>query len=248
VQYKYLKPSIAIDPFFEEPWMTKCVQTVALLLAARHPEADQIIYHLLDRADFHTTFAVLERAFNFIGRNDLEELFQVSKSTDRFQVMLDRARRKHGPLADLLRAVFDEMSRQADITKRRAMIQDADHRFFLALLLNVPERAKILSLVKQRFPNEEPIELVVDWVRELVKIKIFGSAEPNVLGIKAIDDAYLEVLFGLLADLSDDKISALVASATNSPQSRINELIASIKSLPMFKPMFDGRHQTDGAG
>ena len=154
VQYEYLKPYIAIDPFFDEPWMTKKVQTVSLLLSMKHPEADQMICDLLDMADFHTTFAVLEAAFGFLGRNELEDLFQVSKSADRFQAMLDRARRRHGTLADLLPAVFDEKLRQADIIKRRGMIEGADHRFFLALLLNVPERTRVLDLVKQRIPGQ----------------------------------------------------------------------------------------------
>ena len=236
VQYKYLKPHLAIDPFFDEPCMTRKVQTVSLLLSMEHREADQMIFDLLDTADFHTTFAVLDRAFTLLGRNELEELFQVSKSVDRFQAMLDRARRRHGALAELLPAVFDEKLRQADIIKRRGLIEGADHRFFLALLLNVPERTRVLDLVKRRFPDEEPVEVVIGWVRELSKIKIFGSAEPNVLGIKSIDDTYLEVLAGLLRGLPDKQITALAAD--KSARLPANELIASIKSSPLFKSIF----------
>jgi hypothetical protein len=236
VQYKYLKPHLAIDPFFDEPWMTRKVQTVSLLLSMEHPDADKIIFDLLDTADFHTTFAVIDTAFMFLGRNELEELFQLSKSVDRFQAMLDRARRRHGALADLLPAVFDEKLRQADIVKRRGKIEGADHRFLLALLLNVPERTRVLDLVKQRFPDGEPVEVVVGWVRELSKIKIFGSAEPNVLGIKSVDDTYLEVLAGLLRGLPDMEARAL---ASNKPALLpADELIASIKSSSLFKSIF----------
>ena len=236
VQYKYWMPHLAIDPFFDEPWMARKVQTVSLLLSMQHPEADQMICDLLDTADFHTTFAVLDTAFKFLGRNELEELFQVSKSADRFQSMLDRARIRHGALADLLPAVFDEKLRQADIIKRRGMIEGADHRFFLALLLNVPERKKVLDLVKQRFPDEEPVEVVIGWVRELSKIMIFGSAEPNVLGIKSINDTYLEVLAGLLRGLPDNEIRALAADKP--AQLKADELIASITSSSLFKSIF----------
>src|SRR5262249_50275153 len=89
VQYDYLKPYLAIDPFFFEPWMARKVQTISLLLSSKHPAADQMICDLLDTADFQTTFAVLDAAFKFLGRNELEQLFQVSKSANRFQVMLD---------------------------------------------------------------------------------------------------------------------------------------------------------------
>ena len=236
VQYNYLKPSIAINPFFDEPWMTRKVQTVSLLLSMQHPEADKMICDLLDMADFHTTFAVLNTAFKFLGRDELEELFQVSKSVDRFQSMLNRARRRHGALADLLPAVFDEKLRQADIVKRRGLIEGADHRFFLALLLNVPERTRVLDLVKQRFPDKEPVEVVMGWVRELSKIKIFGSPEPNVLGIKAIDDTYLEVLAGLLRGLPDEKIRALAGDKP--ARLPADELAANIKSSSLFKSIF----------
>jgi hypothetical protein len=236
LQYNYLKPYLAIDPFFFEPWMARKVQTVPLLLSSKHPAADQMICDLLDTADFQTTFAVLEAAFRFLGRNELEELFQVSKSADRFQAMLDRARRRHGMLADLLPPVFEEKARQAHIINRRSMIEGANHRFFLALLLNVPERARLLALVKQRFPDKEPVELMTGWVRELSKTRIFGSSEPNVLGIKSIDDAYLEVLAGLLRGLPERKIRALAANKPT--QVPVDELIANIKASPFFKSIF----------
>jgi hypothetical protein len=236
VQFKYLKPSIAIDPFFDEPWMTRRVQTVSLLLSMEHPEADEMICDLLDVADFHTAVAVLDTAFTLLGRNELEELFQVSKSVDRFQAMLDRARRRHGALADLLPAVFDEKLRKADIVKRRGKIEGADHRFLLALLLNVPERTRVLDLVKQRFPDEEPVEVAIGWVRELSKIKIFGSPEPNVLGIQSVDDIYLEVLAGLLRGLPDKEVRAFAADKPG--QLPADELIASIKSSSLFKSIF----------
>src|SRR6185312_13331463 len=88
VQYTYLKPYLAFDPFFEEDSLTKKVQTVSLLLSMNHPEADRFLVDLLDDADFHTTFSVLNVAFDFLGSNELEELFQVSKSAERFDAML----------------------------------------------------------------------------------------------------------------------------------------------------------------
>ena len=232
VQYEYLKPCVAVDPFFEEPWMTRTVQTVSLLLSMKHPEADQMISNLLDMADFHTTFAVLKAAFALLGHNELEELFQISKSSDRLQAMSERARRRHGKMVDLLPAVFAEKSRQADIVKRRGMVESAEHRFFLALMLNVPERARLLDLVRQRYPESDPVELVVNWVRELAKIRIFGSPEPNVLGLNGVDDSYLDVLAGLLRGLPEKKLEALLAT------DRGEEIIASIKCSRLFNSTF----------
>ncbi len=241
IQYSYLKPHIALDPFFEEDSLTKKVQTVTLLLSMKHPEADDFIGDLIDAADFQTTFAVLDTAFDFLGNNELEGLFQLSKSTDRFAGMIDRARLKHGQLVDLLPPVFEEKQRQNDITKRRGMIEGRDHRFFLALLLNVPERAMVLDLIKQKFPQADPVDLAVGWIKEMAAIRIFGSPEPNVLGIRDFETSHLTLFEGLLRGLPVEEIKTLAATKSSLPQDvrlPIEGLIERIKALPLFKSIF----------
>lgn len=241
VQFSYKKPFLAVDPFFTEPSLTRKVQTVELLLRMKHPEADKIIAELVDSSDVHTTFAVLEKAFDFLCHRELEEIFGVSRSCDRFQALLERARSKHGKFADLLAPVFEEDWRQDEITRRRAEIKGEDHRYFLALLLNVPTRKALLRLVKERFPDQEPVDLVVDWVRELSITKIFGSKEPSVLGIE-FGDKHLLVFKGLLEGLSVLEIeeqAAAQSSAAATTQSSIPELASQIKSVPLFKSIFE---------
>jgi hypothetical protein len=241
VQYSYLKPSVAFDPFYEEDSLDKKAQTISLLLSMKHPEADRFVTDLLDDTDFQTTFAVLNTAFRFLGNNELEGLFQLSKSADRFQNMIEHARRKHGENVDLLPAVFEEERRQNDITKRRGMIEGEDHRFFLALLLNVPDRATVLDLIKQKYPNADPVELAVGWINELAKIKTFGSPEPNVLGIKDFGESYLFVVKGLLQGLSDEEIKAQAAtekSMAGMQERSVSDIANQIRRSPLFKVIF----------
>jgi hypothetical protein len=241
VQYSYLKPFLAVNPFFTDASLTKKVQTVSLLLRMKHPEADRFIEDLLDDSDFHTAFAVLEQAFDFLCHRELEEIIGVSRSSDRFQALLDRARNKHGRLADLLPPVFEEGWRQAEITRRRAEIKGQDHRFFLALLLNVPDRATVLRLVNERFPEQDAVDLIVGWVRELSTTKIFGSREPNVLGSAEFTDRHLLVFRGLLEGRTTEEIEARAAS-TPQPAAGVSSSIADtanhLKSLPLFKSLF----------
>jgi hypothetical protein len=247
IQYSYLKPHLAFDPFFEEDSLTKKVQTVSLLLSMKHLEADQFIGDLIDASDFQTTFAILDTAFGFLGNNELEGLFQLSKSTDRFEAMLNRTRRKHGPLTDLLPAVFEEKQRQNDIAKRRGMIEGKDHRFFLALLLNVPERTMVLDLIRQKFPEADPVDLAVGWIKEMAAIRIFGSPEPNVLGLSGFETSHLTLFEGLLRGLSAEETKALAASKSSFPQDPrlpIEDLIERIKALPLFKSIFTGERMT----
>jgi hypothetical protein len=241
VQFSYYKPFLAYDPFFTDASLKRKLQTVKLLLGMKHPQADRFIGELVESADFQTAYTVLEQAFEFLCHRELEEIVGVSRSRDRFQALFERARRKHGEVVDLLPPVFEETWREKEISRRRAMIKGEDHRFFMALLLNVPERATVLRLVKEKFPGKEPINLIVGWIRELAATKIFGSHEPNVLGIGEFDDRHLLVFKGLLEGLTKEEIKARLAAeslqvAASTPT--VEEITDHIRALPLFKSIF----------
>lgn len=241
VQFSYLKPFLAYNPFFTDGSLKRKLQTVELLLKMKHPEADIFIGDLVDSSDFQTTYLVLKRAFQVLCHRELEEALGLSRSSDRFQALLDRARCKHSELADLLLPVYEEEWRQDEITQRRATVKREDHRFFLALLLNVPDRATVLRLVEQRFPDQDPIDLVVGWIKELAATKIFGSREPNVLGIGEFDDRHLFVFKGLLEGLTEGEIKSRAATEpllAGKLEPQIEDLAKHIKALPMFKSIF----------
>ena len=246
VQYSYRKPFIAYDPFFKDQLVEKQLQTVGLLLAMKHPEADEMIGTLLDTADFQTAYLVLEKAFAFLCHRELENLMGISKSTERFQSLLERVRARHGELTDRVLPVLEEEWRQNDIAWRRTQIKREDHRFFLALLLNVPERTNVLRLIKEKFPDQEPVDLVVDWVSELASMKIFGSHEANVLGVGEFNEAHLFVFKELLEGREPEQIEyrmAAPASRDEPPQqnaqSNLLDLANHIKTLPIFKSLFN---------
>jgi len=242
VQYSYLKPYLAINPFYSDASLTKKAQTVALLLRMKHADADTLIGKMIDVSDFQTAYTVLEQAFHFLCHRELEEIIGVSRSHDRFQTLLERARRRHGELADLLLPVFEEGWRQTEITRRRTEIKSPDHRFFLALLLNVPERSSLLRLVQERFPTQDSVEVVMGWIRELSATRIFGSREPNVLGIADLDDLHLLVIRALLEGCSEEEIAARVAADPErlaGASSSLASVIDQLRNLPFFKAIFE---------
>src|SRR5262249_5281867 len=153
-----------------------------------------MINDLLAGSDFQTSFAILDLARGHLSGSRLENAFGISTGEEQFQTLLDTARRRHGHLVDLILPVFEEAKRQTNLVHRRGHITSNEHRFFLALLLNVPSREKLLDMVGRRFPERDPIETVIDWMEELANTKLWGSPEPNVLGIENFDDDYLFVL------------------------------------------------------
>lgn len=240
VQFSYLKPYVAYDPFFTDATLKRRLQSVRLLLAMKHHDADRLIGDLVSTSDFQTAFGVMEQAFEFLCHRDLEEMLGVTRSRDRFQALLDRARIKHGELVDLLPPVFEEEWREKEISRRRAQIKGHDHRFFLALLLNVPDKKTILRLVEERYPGQDATSLVVGWVKELAATKIFGSKEPNVLGIGEFDERHLAVFRGLLEGLTVDEIKARECALTQYPTdaASVEGMANHLKALPLFKSMF----------
>jgi hypothetical protein len=209
-QYSYRRPHLAYNPFSKEVTTVKKLQTVELLLQIQHPDADAMIGDLVARGDFQTTFLILQTVFRTLDLNQLQKFLHVSTGKDRFNTLLEKTRDRHGELASSIQPVFEEDQRLADIVNRRKFITSNEHRFFLAVLLNISSRAMILDLIKRRFPERDPIDMVLDWVMDLSTTRVWGSTEPNVLGIKDFDHRYLFVLEGLLRDHSVEQIKASI--------------------------------------
>jgi hypothetical protein len=229
LQYDYRKPHFALDPFFRNPVMIKKLQTIGLLLGMKHKDADAMIGDLVCSSDFHTAYLVLAETFQQLKNNEMDALFGLSTGKDRFKAILERSRSTHGELADLVLPVLEEQERQMSIIQRRGTITSDAHRFFLALLLNVPSREKILQLVKQRYPDQDPVETILDWVEELARTRVLGSKETNALGMPEFDDAYVFVLECLLQGLGEEEIHQ--RATAQYPPENAAELIIRVPAL-----------------
>jgi hypothetical protein len=204
-----------------------------------HPQVDEFVLKLVSDSDFQTTFHVLETAFIHLRDTEVTRVFGLSENKERFENLLARARTKHGDLVDGLPLVFAENDRMMEIIKRRTTITSEEHRFFLALLLNITDRSRLLQLVHDRYPQEDPIETVLDWVDELYATRVLGSTEENALGIKGFDATYLLVLEGLLRGSSVDEIANTLGPNTaiqerSSTKKSVELITKNLKGSPLF--------------
>ena len=134
-----------------------------------------------------------------------------------------------GELADLILPVLEENERQLSIIQRRSTITSDEHRFFLALLLNISSRQKVLELVKQRYPDQDPVETILDWIEELGRTRVLGSKETNALGLPEFNDSYVFVLECLLLGLSAEEMNQ--RATTQYPPESAAELISTIPAM-----------------
>jgi hypothetical protein len=241
LQWDYRKPYFATNPFYRNQVMSKKLQSVGLLLGMKHKDGDAMIGDLICSSDFQTAYLALEAFFHSVRNNQMDSLFGLSTGDDRFNALLERARGAHGELVDLIPAVLEEQVRQQNIVQRRSTITSEEHRFFLALLLNVPDREKILELVKQRYPETDPVEKVLDCVEELAQTRVLGSKEPNALGIEGFDDDHIFVLEQLLRGKSRDEIRQLTNTDEYQRFAALGEKVDTVtqrlQNSPLFKTM-----------
>ena len=243
-QYDYQKPCLAVDPFYEHESTTKKLQSIAALFRAHHPDADRIVSDMLDTADFHTTFLILRTARSMLAGNRLHEVFNISTPQDRFANYLKLACDRHGERGEEFRRVFSRMDRLDEILKRRGFVTNPEHRFFLALLLNVDGKENIFSLIKQRYPNDDPIEKILDWVLELSETRVMAANSSNALGIENFGPFDLFILENLLRDKSVEEMKAAIKNDHPADQAEnllaaIPEKVEGIYHAIIFQPLFD---------
>jgi hypothetical protein len=155
-QFTYLPPHLAVDPIQDDPLTMRRKQLLDLLEKTNDPAFPELVREMLAALDF-------ERGF-FILQNSATGLREIGEWDDAWTVF----QRKHGALAEYVPATLNEIARRDGITALRGSIREVEHRFFLALLLNVPQREQILHMIAQRFKGD-PKETVIRWAGELIE-------------------------------------------------------------------------------
>ncbi len=178
-QFTYLPPHLAVDPLQNDGLTLRRKQLLDLLEQTGDPEYPDIVIAMIRELDFERGFFILQ---NCIGH--LQNLGLWDEAWETFA-------RKHGPLAEALPPTFEEIIRRDRIAGMRGMIGDPDHRFFLALMLNVENRKPFLEMVGQRYGGA-PVDKILQWAEELMHITEGGTwlidAEfPDELGIDQND-------------------------------------------------------------
>lgn len=177
-QFNYLPPHIAMDPMHSDTLTMRRKQLLDVLEQTGAPDYDQIVLGMIRDLDF-------ERGF-FILQNCMAHLHDL----DCWDTVLKTFVKKHGSLARGVAETLREGVRRDVIKSLRGPVSEPEHRFFLALLMNVTTRQDLLKLVKQRFPEMPPVETVLRWLEELA---IQADDEVSILDAYFPDDVALEV-------------------------------------------------------
>jgi len=161
-QFTYLPPHVAVDPFFSDALTTRRLQLLDVLERTGAEDYAQVVRGMVAELDYERGFFTLQNCLGALReRGEWEETWNVFA-------------KKHGDLAAYAAPTLDEIVWCDRLVSLRSSIEDADHRFFLALLLNVQRAPEILRLVAGRFPGD-PVTTVLGWAEELSESSEAGT-------------------------------------------------------------------------
>jgi hypothetical protein len=227
-QYDYWKPYLAQNPFYRDQLLTRRLQLLAMLDDSRDPEYLVVLRDQMEVNDFHAVFRILFQAF----QRSVEDAVLAE--------LIERAQRRHGELATLLPRTFEELTRQRYITTRRKVITNPEHRFFLALLLNLPTRELVGAMIRERHPDRPYDDVIMEWVKQIGEITGTSQTPGHPLEI-SFSDTEVEVFRGLLQGQSSDKVIQGLRETHDDVSGREGEIVqlcTAFKKSPLFRPLF----------
>ena len=161
-QFTYLPPHLAVDPDHYDTLTLRRKQLLDALEVTNDPAYPKLVEKMIRQLDFERGFFILQNGMSYL------------RSLDRWDETWAVFAKKHGRLSELVEPTLEEIIRRDRLVALRGEITEVEHRFFLALLLNVQTRADILRMVAQRFSGA-PEKTVLRWMEELLEVSDFGT-------------------------------------------------------------------------
>jgi hypothetical protein len=219
--YTYSRPHLALDPSSRDALLTRRLQTLRMLLDIQHPAVQDTAGVMLDASDTEAACRIL---------------LEVAPAVDplSFDRLVSRATALDADAREAMARVGAEAAREVQVRSRRALFREPEHRFFLALLLNLSGREEIHAFVRSRFPRSDPAVMIDRWIK--------GMSGLDRIGIEV--DELNQFLLGHMTRGADWPAIAVALSDEYEPgeiASRMGELERHHERLtnnPILRPLF----------
>ena len=156
-QLSYLKPHIARYPFETPTEIIQKIRTLKMLAKLNKQDYLNAYLQHITNLDFYSHIEIF--IANVIQLHEFEAL------TD----AIAQFKHKNPQLVPMLQAVAKQMIQTNQIIAWRRKIKDPDTKFFLAILLNSPNKQTSFQLIEQKYPDRIATELIIDWIKQLIK-------------------------------------------------------------------------------
>ena len=221
-QLEYIKPFLAVDSFCKsEPFVTQLH-----LLAALREDKDTSLFGQIARD-------MIEQGSPWMIYTILQYVHSRQAGTTQWLDLVAFAAAKHGKWVEQIPICLAEQDRTNRLIARRKKIHDPVHRFFLALLLNIPDRQEIYRLIAQHFSGSDPESLVLGWLKELGEKKLIGL-NLNRVSLRMLEHALHELSFQQTRTALEQEFHF---DASNEPETRLLSLWNEIHAAPVLRPL-----------
>ncbi|MEU2339054.1 hypothetical protein ABZ608_36755 [Streptomyces sp. NPDC013172] len=183
-QYNYMYPGISSRAFLEPTRIKTQIRMLKALLLANPQHFQSLAESLLSDADLWT---VRDFFATFYEKRD--------SVPDWDRIVAAAAEGQDETHISAIIQSAGEARKIAEVVALRRKVRKKDLRFFLALLMNVPDRSDIVRMTAERYPDSDPSEKIVSWISELSdKYDIGLTFTPVTLALAsaALDDMDLQ--------------------------------------------------------
>jgi hypothetical protein len=213
---------LAVDPFYKSPRLQRNLQILTAIKEIDRPRYVDTLARLIPATDLYTTYRYMRHYYESPARRDERASLAALVRT------------AHHERGNRLIACLDKLAQDGFLIDKRKHLRDRDHRFFVALLLNVPDRDTILRLIQSRYPGD-PVEHVVRWINELCDgdaAPLLPLAESTLYAVKSMarGSTLEHVVRGFREQYDDEAVLAQL--------NRIKELYNILRTSSHFKPVF----------
>lgn len=155
-ELEYRPPGIAVNSCYFEPLLVKKVQALEFLQKVQANEQEKMLEIALESTDIFGNYLLLRQFYSNRAVNSNDSCISIVKS-------------RYGDfiVSSILQSIEEE-KRRISIYKLRSSVIDSEQRFFLALLLNLPNLPLIVKFVNLRYPEYEPLPLICRWCEDIV--------------------------------------------------------------------------------
>jgi hypothetical protein len=223
-QLGYEPPSVAYASQNSVPTIRRRAQILNMLyIGGQRKEYFEMLRHMLATADAYAAFYYLTQANGLIRDEETRQ-----------NVVL-AAKITHPRLVAAITPTLAYSRRQEEIRKLRQKASSPEQRFVLAIVMNIPDLNIAIELLRQEYPGNDPVKMIVDCINDL--------SNRSLLGV-TLNHSWLEVLTGLVSGLTEDEIEQqFILTYGSDRRGEFRRVIESVQEFWLLKPLFSRRRE-----
>lgn len=172
--YDYRQPGLALDPSLDRPQLRRRLLVLKMMARAQPEDYVPLACEWLQREDAVGAYWIMDQVW---------EITPFEKARAR---IAEAARAAHGDVVERFVASLDGLLHLRETAQLRGRTEDPELSFFIAALCTVPRRDALLSVVRARFENADPVDKVLQWLLRFESELRFAIMDTSTQTIEAV--------------------------------------------------------------